>query len=69
VRELAASGEVRDPSANERASEDPRAFQEVRKSRETLLIMNDTDLAVARIFHSRLIDLLRVECSAISTRG
>ena len=39
----------------------PRALGEVRKSRETLPSMNDTNLLEARSFHSRLIDLLRVE--------
>ena len=54
-------GEVRDLPAKGRDGGDPRAFQEARKSRETLPFMNDDTLLEARSFHSRLIDLLRVE--------
>jgi 5-methylcytosine-specific restriction endonuclease McrA len=34
---------------------------EAQESRETLPFMNDTDLAAARTFHSRLVELLRAE--------
>ena len=61
ARAFGVPGEVRDLPAKGRGGGDPRAFQEARKSRETLPFMNDDTLLEARSFHSRLIDLLRVE--------